>query len=87
MSTIKNFTDQNGNVLAHGAISDSYMTGASLVGNGFQHESVPFFITAHAIDTGRNIMIFGLSDEKYTTYKIGFKDDGGCPMEFHPEFY
>ncbi|MBQ1776104.1 MAG: hypothetical protein IIZ95_07200 [Erysipelotrichaceae bacterium] len=69
MSTIKNFTDQNGNVLAHGAITGSYMTGASLVGNGFQHESVPFFITAHAIDAGRNIMIFGLSDEKYTTYK------------------
>lgn len=68
MSTIKDFTDQNGNVLAHGAISDRYMTGASLV-DGFQHESVPFFITAHAIDTARNIMIFGLSDEKFTTYK------------------
>ena len=69
MSEIKNFTDQNGNILAHAAIADSYTIGSSLVNNGFQHESVPFFITAHAIDTSRNIMIFGLSDEKYTTYK------------------
>jgi len=69
MSEIRNFCDQSGKVLAHAAISDSYMIGASLVDNGFQHETVPFFITAHAIDTSRNIMIFGLSDEKYTTYR------------------
>jgi hypothetical protein len=69
MSDFKNFCDQQGRVCAKAVIADSYMTGASLVGDAFQHESVPFFITAHAIDTGRNIMIFGLSDEKFTTYK------------------
>ena len=69
MSTIKNFSDKNGNLLARAAIPDGYITGASLVDNGFQHESVPFFITAHAVDTSRNIMIFGLSHEMYTTYK------------------
>lgn len=69
MSEIKNFADQSGNILAHAAIADTYTIGSSLVDNGFQHETVPFFITAHAIDTSRNIMIFGLSDEKFTTYK------------------
>ena len=68
MSTIKAFKDKNGNVLAHAAIPDGYLTGGSLAG-GFQHESVPFFITAHAINTSTNAMIFGLSDEKFSTYK------------------
>ena len=68
MSEIRDFKDQNGNVLAHAAIPEGYTIGGSLVDQG-QHENVPFFITAHAIDTGRNIMIFGLSDEKFTTYK------------------
>ena len=68
MDTIKDFKDQNGNILAHAAIPDDYTIGGTLV-DGFQHESVPFFITAHAINTKTNVMIFGLSDEKYTTYK------------------
>ncbi len=68
MSTIKEFKDQQGGILAYAAIPDHYMIGASLVDKR-QHEGVPFFITAHAIDTTRNIMIFGLSDELFTTYK------------------
>ena len=68
MSTMKEFKDQQGATLAYAAINDQYMTGASLV-NKMQHEGVPFFITAHAIDASRNIMIFGLSDEMFTTYK------------------
>lgn len=68
MSTMKEFKDQQGATLAYAAIPDQYMTGASLV-NKMQHEGVPFFITAHAIDASRNIMIFGLSDEMFTTYK------------------
>ena len=68
MSEIKQFKDQNGNVLAHAAIPDDYVIGGSLV-DGFQHESVPFFITVHAINNDKKIMIFGLSDEKFTTYK------------------
>ena len=43
MSSIKDFKDQNGYVLAHAAIPDGYQIGGSLV-NGFQHESVPFFV-------------------------------------------
>ena len=58
MSEIKQFKDQNGNVLAHAAIPDDYVIGGSLV-DGFQHESVPFFITAHAINNDKKIMIFG----------------------------
>ena len=68
MNAIKDFRDQYGRVLAHAAISDEYQIGGSLV-DGFQHESVPFFITAHAINPKTNVMIFGLSDEKFTTYK------------------
>ena len=68
MSNIKEFKDQNGNVLAHAAIPDGYVTGGSL-NDGFQHESVPFFITAHAVNNDKKIMIFGLSDEKFTTYR------------------
>ena len=69
MTEIRNFCDKENRVLAKAAIGDAYMAGASLVGNGFQHENVPFFITAHAIDASRNIMIFGLSDERFSTYK------------------
>ena len=68
MSKIKDFKGPGGHILAHAAIPDEYLIGGSLV-DGFQHESVPFFITAHAINPGTNVMIFGLSDEKYTTYK------------------
>jgi len=68
MNSIKEFRDENGNVLAHGAIADRYTIGGSLI-DGFQHESVPFFITAHAVDTERNVMMYALSDEMYTTYK------------------
>ena len=68
MNSIKEFKDQNGNTLALAAIPDDYTIGSNL-NNEFQHESVPFFITAHAINTAKNIMIFGLSDEKFTTYK------------------
>jgi hypothetical protein len=68
MSTIKDFRDQNGGLLAHAAIPDDYLIGGSLV-NQRQHEGVPFFITCHAINAAKNIMIFGLSDERFTTYK------------------
>ena len=46
MSTIKEFKDQQGGILAYAAIPDHYMIGASLVDKR-QHEGVPFFITAH----------------------------------------
>ena len=69
MNTIKDFKDnKTGNILAHAAIADGYVYGGSLV-EGFQHENVPFFITAFAINNEKKIMIYGLSDEKYTTYK------------------
>ncbi len=69
MSEIRDFRDQNGNVLAHAAIRDGYVTGAGMNNDGYQHETVPFFITAHAIDTENNVMIFALTDEKFTTYR------------------
>ena len=68
MSEIKDFRDQNGNILAHAAIADGYTIGGSL-NDGFQHENVPFFITAHAVNNQTNAMIIALSDEKFTTYK------------------
>ena len=68
MSSIKDFKDQNGYVLAHAAIPDGYQIGGSLV-NGFQHESVPFFVTVHAVNPETKAIIYGLTDEKYTTYK------------------
>lgn len=68
MSTIKKLKDKQGGILAYAAIPDHYLTGASLMDKR-QHEGVPFCITAHAIDTTRNIMIFGLTDELFTTYK------------------
>ena len=68
MSSIKDFKDQNGYVLAHAAIPDGYQIGGSLV-NGFQHESVPFFVTFHAVNPVTKAIIYGLTDEKYTTYK------------------
>ena len=71
MSSIKEFRNPEGKLFAYGAIPDNYLIGSALV-NGPQHESVPFFITCHAIDTARNIMIFGLTDEMYTTYTNQF---------------
>ena len=68
MSSIKDFKEQNGYVLAHAAIPDGYHIGGSLV-NGFQHESVPFFVTVHAVNPVTKAIIYGLTDEKYTTYK------------------
>ena len=67
MSSIKKFKDQQDYIYALAAIPDHYMIGGSLV-NKMQHETVPFTVTAHAIDSSRNIMIFGLTDEMYTTY-------------------
>ena len=64
MSSIKDFKDQNGYVLAHAAIPDGYQIGGSLV-NGFQHESVPFFVTVHAVNPETKAIIYGLTDEKY----------------------
>ena len=71
MSTIKQFKDPQGNLCAYAAIPDNYLIGSSIV-DKLQHESVPFFITCHAIDSARNIMIFGLTDEMFTTYTNKF---------------
>ncbi len=68
MDTIKDFKDQSGHVLAHAAIPDDYTIGGALV-DGFQHESVPFFITVHAVNPKTHVIMYALSDEKYTTYK------------------
>ncbi len=71
MTEIKKFMDQQNYIYALAAIPDNYLIGGSLV-DKLQHETVPFFVTAHAIDTTRNIMIFGLTDEMFTTYKNQF---------------
>ena len=71
MSEIKQFKDQNGYVFALAAIPDNYLIGSSLV-NKMQSESVPFTVTAHAIDGQRGIAIYGLTDEMFTTYKNQF---------------
>ena len=71
MSEIKKLKDNTNSILAYAAVADNYLIGASLV-EKMQHDRVPFFITAHAIDTSRNIMIFGLSDEMFTTYTSEF---------------
>ena len=71
MSEIKEFRDPQNNLCAYAAIPESYLIGSSIV-NKIQSEGVPFFITCHAIDTARNIMIFGLTDEMFTTYTNQF---------------
>ena len=67
MSSIKEFRDPQGNLCAYAAAPDGYLIGAAII-DKLQHETVPFFITCHAIDTSKNIMIFGLTDEMFTTY-------------------
>lgn len=67
MTNIQELKDPQGRTLAYAAAPQGWLTGAALV-DKLQHESVPFFITTHLIDTQRNIMIFGLSDEMFTTY-------------------
>ena len=65
------FKDPQGHVLAEAAIPDNYYIGGSLV-SGFQHETVPFFITAHAIDAQRGISMYALTDEMFTDYRNQF---------------
>ncbi len=67
MAEIRNLQDPQGRLLAHAAVPEKYLAGASLV-NQIQSERVPFFITAHAVDASRNVIMYGLSDEMYTTY-------------------
>ena len=67
MSEIREIKDPQGRLLGYGAVPDGWLYGGALV-DKVQSESVPFFITAHLIDSSRNIMIFGLTDEMYTTY-------------------
>ena len=67
MAEIRNLQDPQGRLLAHAAVPEKYTAGAALV-NQIQSERVPFFITAHAVDASRNVIMYGLSDEMYTTY-------------------
>ncbi|MBQ6654499.1 MAG: hypothetical protein IJM79_03130 [Erysipelotrichaceae bacterium] len=67
MTEIREFKDPQGRTLAYAAAEDGWLIGGALI-DKVQSESVPFFITCHAIDTAHNIMIFGLTDEMYTTY-------------------
>ncbi|MCR5066865.1 MAG: hypothetical protein K6A14_02255 [Erysipelotrichaceae bacterium] len=71
MSAIREIRDPQGRLLGYGAVPDGWLYGGSLVDKR-QSESVPFFITAHLIDASRNIMIFGLTDEMYTTHTNKF---------------
>lgn len=68
MAEIKELRSPQGQLLAHAAVKDNYLSGAALY-NQIQHEKVPFFVTAFAIDQARKVMIYGLTDEMFTTYK------------------
>ena len=68
MSQIKEFKDHSGRTCALAAIGDEYQIGASVT-DGFQSETVPFVVSAHAADNERKIMLIGFSDEMFTTYK------------------
>ncbi len=65
---LRDYKDAQGNVLAHALAPEDYLTGAS-ISNVVQHESVPFFIAATAVNNEKNIRVIGLSDERFTTYK------------------
>ena len=68
MSQIREFKDKSGRTCALAAVGDEYVLSATLQ-DGFQSEGIPFTVTAHATDNEHKIMIFGLSDEMFTTYR------------------
>ena len=71
MTMMKDFSSNN-MVCAHAAVPDEgYITGAA-INDQIQHDRVPFFITAHAINTEKNIMMFAISDQMFSTYKNQF---------------
>ena len=71
MTAIKDF-NANDLVCAHAAVPDEgYIIGAA-VNDQIKHDRVPFFITAHAINTDKNIMLFAISDQMFSTYKSQF---------------
>lgn len=67
MTKMKDFSIKEG-VLAHAVIPDGYELGAAL-NNQKQHDRVPFTIAVHAINTKKNIKIFVISEQKYSSYK------------------
>ena len=71
MAEMKDFMS-NSLLCAHATVpEEGYITGASL-NDQIQHDRVPFFITAHAINTGKNIMMFAISDQMFSTYRNQF---------------
>lgn len=67
MTNMKDFSIKDA-VLAHAVVPDDYEIGAAL-NNQKQHDRVPFSIAVHAINTEKNIMIFAISEQKYSSYK------------------
>ena len=66
MTKMKDFSTKEG-VLAHAVVPDTYEIGAALT-NQKQHDRVPFSIAVHAINTKKNIMIFAISEQMYSSY-------------------
>lgn len=68
MTQIREFKDPNQNTNALAAIPDGYLIGSSYK-DGFQSESVPFLVTAHAINNDTKVMIIAVTDEMFTEYR------------------
>lgn len=66
MAKMKDFSTKEG-ILAHAVVPDDYEIGAAL-NNQKQHDRVPFSIAVHAINTKKNIMIFAISEQMYSSY-------------------
>lgn len=66
-SEIRNIMSPENYVLASAAVPEGYLTGGALQ-QQIQHERVPFTMSVHVLNTEKQIFLFALSDEMFTTY-------------------
>ena len=67
-SEIKKIISPDNYVLASAAVPEGYITGGALQQQR-QHERVPFTMSVHVLNTEKQIFLFALSDEMFTTYR------------------
>ena len=66
---IRQFYDQQNNVLLGRAELDESFQIGGMLNNQFQSDHVPFTWSVHAIDQARQINIFAISEEKFMDYR------------------
>ena len=65
--TMQQLKDEAGNIRAVAAVPDGYIAGSAMT-DQVQHDRVPFSVSAHVMNPQKQIFIFGLTDEMFTTY-------------------